>query len=186
MSGHPVAKPAFPAATRLSLLLGAATIALGACAQPAPPPPPASEGFSAGVTFDAKDDGANLDVPLYPGATPYKERGEDKSSVRMDLWGGLFGMQLAAGKFQSGDDADRVARFYRKALARYGTLLDCGDLQAPRGKAKDGGPLTCEDDKPEPGGQLYKVGLPKNFRVVAVKPLKDGTTRIDVARVRFR
>ena len=43
-----------------------------------------------------------------------------------------------------------------------------------------------DDDKPDAGGQLYKVGLPKNFRVVSVKPLPDGTTQISVARVRFR
>ena len=170
---------------RAALLIGAITLALGACAQPAPPPP-ASEGFSAGITVDAKADGVDLDTPLYPGAVPYKDRDEDKSSVQMSLWGGLFGMQLAAGKFQSRDEVDRVAKFYRRALSRYGTPLDCGAADAPRGKPKDGGPLTCDDDKPDAGGQLYKVGLPKNFRVVSVKPLPDGTTQISVARVRFR
>lgn len=171
--------------SRAALLVGAITLALGACAQPAPPPP-ASEGFSAGITVDAKTDGAELDTPLYPGAVPYKDRDDDKSSVQMSLWGGLFGMKLAAGKFQSRDDVDRIGRFYRRALPRYGTLLDCGAADAPRGKPKDGGALTCDDDKPDAGGQLYKVGLPKNFRVVSVKPLPDGTTQISVARVRFR
>ncbi|WP_431049857.1 hypothetical protein [Roseateles sp. L2-2] len=170
---------------RAVLLIGALTLALGACAQPAPPPP-ASEGFSAGITVDSKTDGSELDTPLYPGAVPYKDHDEDKSSVQMSLWGGLFGMQLAAGKFQSRDDVDRIGRFYRRALSRYGTPLDCGAADAPRGKPKDGGPLTCDDDKPDAGGQLYKVGLPKNFRVVSVKPLPDGSTQISVARVRFR
>ncbi|WP_431101421.1 hypothetical protein [Roseateles noduli] len=170
--------------SRAALLVGAVTLALGACAQSAPPP--AQEGFSAGVTVDAKADGVDLDTPLYPGAVPYKDRDEDKSSVQMSLWGGLFGLQLAAGKFQSKDEVDRVGRFYRRALSRYGTPLDCGAADAPRGKPKDGGPLTCDDDKPDAGGQLYKVGLPKNFRVVSVKPLPDGTTQISVARVRFR
>ncbi|WP_377158067.1 hypothetical protein ACFJIX_04540 [Roseateles sp. UC29_93] len=171
--------------SRAALLVGAVTLALGACAQSAPPPP-AQEGFSAGITVDAKADGVDLDTPLYPGAVPYKDRDEDKSSVQMSLWGGLFGLQLAAGKFQSKDEVDRVGRFYRRALSRYGTPLDCGAADAPRGKPKDGGPLTCDDDKPDAGGQLYKVGLPKNFRVVSVKPLPDGTTQISVARVRFR
>lgn len=173
---------------RNALLLSAITLALGACAQPAPPPPPPppSEGFSAGITFDAKADGVDLETPLYPGAVPYKDRDEDKSGVRMSLWGGLFGMRLAAGKFQSQDDVDRVGRFYRRALARYGTPLDCGAADAPRGKPRDGGPLTCDDDKPDAGGRLYKVGLPKDFRVVAVKPLPDGTTQISVARVSLR
>jgi hypothetical protein len=172
-------------APRAALLVVAITLALGACAQPAPPPP-ASDGFSAGITVDTKPDGSNLDTPLYPGAVPYKDGDEDKSSVQMSLWGGLFGMQLAAGKFQSRDDVDRIGRFYRRALSRYGTPLDCGAADAPRGKPKDGAPLTCDDDKPDAGGQLYKVGLPKDFRVVSVKPLPDGTTQISVARVRFR
>ncbi|WP_431264859.1 hypothetical protein ACQ859_05195 [Roseateles chitinivorans] len=170
---------------RAALLVGAVTLALGACAQPAPPPP-ASEGFGAGIRVDTRTDGAGLETPLYPGAVPYKDRDEDKSSVQMSLWGGLFGMQLTAGKFQSRDEVDRVGKFYRRALSRYGTPLDCGAADAPRGKPKDGGPLTCDDDKPDAGGQLYKVGLPKDFRVVSVKPLPDGTTQISVARVRFR
>ena len=172
--------------TRAALLIGPITLTLGACAQPAPPPPPASEGFSAGISMDARADGIDLETPLYPGAVPYKDRDDDKSSVKMSLWGGLFGMHLAAGKYQSRDEVDRVAKFYRRALSRYGTPLDCGAADAPRGKPKDGGPLTCDDDKPDAGGQLYKVGLPKNFRVVSVKPLPDGTTQISVARVRFR
>lgn len=180
-------RPQFPSAARLPLLLAAATLALGACAQPAPlPPPPASGQFSAGIQFDAKAESRDLDVPVYPGAKPYTEPGEDKSGVTLSLWGGLFGLNVSAAKFQSRDDVDAIARYYRRALARYGTLLDCGDPGAVRGKPKDGGPLTCDDDRPEPGGQLYKVGLPKNFRLVSINPLKDGTTRINIARVQIR
>ncbi|MDH0864784.1 hypothetical protein [Mitsuaria sp. GD03876] len=169
---------------RGALLLGAVTLALGACAQPASTPDIDREG--AGITFDAKADGVDLETPLYPGAVAYKERDEDKSGVKMSLWGGVFGMHLAAGKFQSRDDIERVGRFYRRALARYGTPLDCGAADAPRGKPKDGGPLTCDNDKPDTGGQLYKVGLPKDLRVVSMKPLPDGSTQISTARIRIR
>ncbi|WP_343631986.1 hypothetical protein [Roseateles sp.] len=182
------AVPALAVSVRVGLASAAMALALSACAQTAPPPPPApsSDSFSAGISFDAKAVDKDLQVPVYPGATPMIEHKDDKSGVTMSLWGGLFGMSVSAGKFQSRDDVDSVGRYYRKALTRYGTLLDCGDPQVARGKPKDGGPMTCDDDKPEPGGQLYKVGQAKNFRVVAIKPLQDGTTQIAIARVQFR
>ena len=182
------AVPTLAVSVRVGLASAAMALALGACAQTAPPPPPAasSDSFSAGISFDAKAVDKDLQVPVYPGATPLIEHKDDKSGVTMSLWGGLFGMSVSAGKFQSRDDVDSIGRYYRKALTRYGTLLDCGDPQVARGKPKDGGPMTCDDDKPEPGGQLYKVGQAKNFRVVSIKPLKDGTTQIGIARVQLR
>lgn len=184
---RPVDRP-LALSARLALAAAAAALTLGACAQSTPPPAPAPspDSYGAGISFDAKAVDKDLQVPVYPGATPLIENKDDKSGVTMSLWGGMFGMHVSAGKFQSGDDVDSVARYYRKALARYGALLDCGDPKVARGKPKDGGPMTCEDDKPEPGGQLYKVGQPKNFRVVSIKPLKDGTTQIGIARVEFR
>jgi hypothetical protein len=186
-------RPAAPvrrAVQLLSAVAAVAAVAVSACAQPAPPPPsppPSGGGFSAGITIGSMEDGSGLETPLYPGAVPYQDRPENKSGAQVNLWGGdRFGFRLAAGKFQSRDDVDRIGRFYRRALVRYGTPLDCGAPDAPRGKHKEGGPLTCEDDKPEAGGQLYKVGLPKNFRVVSVKPLPDGTTQIEVVRVSIR
>lgn len=185
-------RPAAPV-RRAVLLLGAvaavAGVAVSACAQPAPPPPPPppSGGFSAGVTIRSMEDGSGLETPLYPGAVPYRDRPENKSGAQVNLWGGdRFAFGLAAGKFQSRDDVDRIGRFYRRALVRYGTPLDCGAPDAPRGQHTEGGPLTCEGDKPEAGGQLYKVGLPKDFRLVSLKPLPDGTTQIEVVRVSIR
>lgn len=175
-------------AARLGLAALGTALALSACAQTAPPGPPASssDSYGAGISFDTQAIDKDLQVPIYPGATPLIENQDDKAGVSLGLWGGLFGMRVAAGKYQSRDDVDSIGRYYRKTLARFGTLLDCGDPKVLRGKPKDGGPMTCDDDKPDAGGQLYKVGQPKNFRVVSIKPLKDGTTQIGIARVQFR
>ncbi|UXH78968.1 hypothetical protein [Roseateles amylovorans] len=178
-----------PLSRRLLSLSVLPLLALGACAQtpPPPPPPPApASGFSAGIEVTEEVGPAQLGMPVYPGAQPQRDSAEDKSAVNLSMWGGRFGVQLAAAKYQSRDDVDRVARFYREALNRYGDLLDCGDPRAPQDKPKAGGPLTCDGDKPEAGGQLFKVGVPKNFRVVSIRRLDARTTQISLARVALR
>ncbi|MET0209445.1 MAG: hypothetical protein ABW220_10415 [Burkholderiaceae bacterium] len=174
-------------AVRVSCLL-AVSLALGACAQTPPQPEPArADGFKAGLSLDTEPaTSADLGVPVYPGARPLLEGEDDKASVRLSLWGGSAGFKLSAAKFQSRDGAERVSRFYRSALARYGDLLDCSAISAPRGDSKDGTVLSCGSDKVEAGAQVYKVGVPKNFRAVTVKALSDGTTQIGIARVEMR
>jgi hypothetical protein len=169
------------AATVLSL----ATLA--ACAAPAPPSAVASgQAFGAGFSVAGQVDAADLELPLYPGAQLLREGGEDKSAVHLQLWGGSLGFKLAAAKYHSPDEPEQVARFYRARLARLGTVLDCGAPDAPRGKSRDEGPLSCGNDRPAAGEQLYKVGQPRNFWVVAVKRPEQGGTQLSLVRVQLR
>lgn len=180
-SGRP-SKPGLPRLALTASLLG--VLALGACAQTPPPAPPASSGFSAGLTVTEQVSASDLGLPLYPGAQPRREGANDKPSINFDLWGNTLGIKLVVAKYQTGDDAERVARFYRQAMARQGTVLDCGDPQAPRGKNSQA--LSCENDRPEAGARLYKVGQPRSYRVVGVRPLADGQTELSLVRVETR
>jgi hypothetical protein len=96
----------------------------------------------------------------------------------MGLWGGSFGFKLAVMKMESNDAPEKIAEFYRKALAKYGTVLNCSD-PSQKGTAKDkersSNKLECEDDKPEKGGMLFKAGTKEKQHVVAIQPNGHGS-----------
>jgi hypothetical protein len=129
---------------------------------------------------------ADLDLPLYAGATVRRDAGDDGHGINLSLWGGSVGFKLAVAKYHSADAVDPVAAFYREALSRFGPVLDCS---APRTKtasaAADSKVLACSaEDKAGPGGRLYKAGTKDNQRVVNVKPAADGRgTDLELVRL---
>jgi len=53
----------------------------------------------------------------------------------MGIWGSSFGFKLAVMKMESNDAPEKIAEFYKKALAKYGTVLNCSmqrRMQTPR------------------------------------------------------
>jgi hypothetical protein len=95
----------------------------------------------------------------------------------MGLWGSTFGFKLVALKMESDDSQEKVAAFYQKALAKYGTVLNCNDSsKAPsdKDKSESSKKLTCGDDHPDPGGMLLKVGSKEKQHIVSVKPNGTG------------
>ena len=60
-----------------------------------------------------------------------------------------MGFKLAVMKMESNDSPVKLTDFYRKALARSGTILDCTEGAAGDKRNDDlSGVLTCADDKP--------------------------------------
>jgi len=90
--------------------------------------------------------------------------------------GGAFGFKLVVLKLESGDAPKKVAAFYRKALAKYGPVLDCSNPPATPAGKDHAATLTCGDDKPDPGGQLFKAGSKEKQHLVSVKP--SGSARV--------
>ena len=128
----------------------------------------AADGFKAGLEVRSDARIADIGLPAHPGAMRQLEEGDDGPGVTFGLWGGPVGFRLVVLKFASSDSVESVARFYRKALARSGPVLDCSQPE-PRAApgAKD---LRCDGDLPSSGGQLYKAGLPNRMQMVAVEP----------------
>src|SRR5258708_9017346 len=81
----------------------------------------------AGITLSKQATPKEVGLPAYPGAKLLKDEKEDSPSVQMGLWGSTFGFKLAVMKMESNDTPDKIAEFYRKALAKYGTVLECPD-----------------------------------------------------------
>jgi hypothetical protein len=131
---------------------------------------------SAGVTFSKQATPKDVGLPGYPGAKPHKDEKEDSPSVQMGLWGGSFGFKLAVMKMESNDAPEKIAEYYKKALGKYGTVLNCTD-PPQKEKDKDGSSnkLTCDDDKPEKGGLVFKAGTKEKQHVVAIQPNGAGS-----------
>ena len=79
-----------------------------------------SIGFNLGKNASAK----NVGLPIYPGARRHIDDANDSSALNMGLWGGSTGFKLSVLKMETTDAPEKVAAFYRKALAKYGTVLD--------------------------------------------------------------
>src|SRR5271154_3573122 len=137
------------------------------------------DGSEAGLVISAQATAKEAGVPLYSGATPHKDEKNDSSAANLGLWGSTFGFKLVVLKMESSDSPEKVAAFYQKALAKYGSVLNCSDPpKAPSDKDKGDSSrkLTCGDDKPDSGGMLFKAGSKEKQHLVSVKPNGTGSS----------
>lgn len=170
----------FARRTSFSLLFAVATVA--AIAAPAALAAP----FDAGLRLGAQATEKDLGLPLFPGAQVQRDDKEDKAAVRMDLWGGAFGLRMAVGKFKSPAKPEEIQAFYAKALAAHGTPLVCQGPAPQRDKPKDKGrdaPLSCDDTRAD--GLVLKVGSERNQRHVAIQR-KGEETFFQIVRIELR
>lgn len=126
--------------------------------------------FSAGINISDKATATDVGLPLYPGATPYVSEGSDSSAVKMGFNMGSIGPKLVVASYQSPDSAEKVAAFYKDALAKYGPVLDCSKpSEHEKTPTKSG--LTCDSEKSESSKDAYKfkVGKKDEQRVVAIQ-----------------
>ena len=131
-------------------------------------------GFNLGKNASAKDVG----LPIYPGARRHKDDANDSSALNMGFSGGSTGFKLFILKMDSTDAPEKVASFYRKALAKYGTVLDCSNASAATSSSDDKSAkkLTCEDEKPKPSEISLKAGTKDKQHTVGVEPNGTGST----------
>jgi hypothetical protein len=133
-----------------------------------------SIGFNLGKNASAKDVG----LPIYPGARRHIDDANDSSALNMGLWGGSAGFKLFVLKMESTDAPGKVAAFYRKALAKYGTVLDCSNASASTNSddEKTSKKLNCGDEKPKPNEISLKAGTKEKQHAVGVEPNGSGST----------
>lgn len=132
-----------------------------------------SKGFQLKVTDEAS--AADVGLPEYPGAKPYKDPGESNSGGNFGLSAGSFGVKVAAAELESSDRPEKVAAFYKKALAKYGDVLECTDGESKASTAESEDTLTCDADDPGDHDVVYKVGVKDHQRIVAIKSHGNGT-----------
>lgn len=132
-------------------------------------------------------------VPMYPGATPRKSDSDgDKHSANVNMDTPWFGLRVVAGEFETGDSPQKVLAFYRDALKKYGTVLECeggadSSVNVKEGKNNDDAdkPVSCaKNASPNSTHVELKVGTEHNQHVVGVEPLGNGS-RFGMAYVRI-
>jgi hypothetical protein len=125
--------------------------------------------FSAGVTFSEKATAADMGLKLYPGATPHIKEGNSSSSANIGAGWGSTGFNVVVASYESTDNAEKIAAFYRQALAKFGPVLDCFSPNRDEIAAKTG--LSCDSENPASSKNAfkYKVGKQSEQRIVVIQ-----------------
>jgi hypothetical protein len=94
---------------------------------------------------------SDVGLPIYPGATPDREGDpshfpgpvafNNSATAVIDVPVGRARSRVVVVKLRTPDPADRVAAFYRQALAQYGTVLDCSHPESSPNVARRRGHL---------------------------------------------
>jgi hypothetical protein len=124
-----------------------------------------------------------IGLPVYPGAELVKKKDKDNGSADVNLSFGKFQLRVKAASYRTSDTPEQVNAFYRNAMKRYGTVIQCNHDQ-PIGtptRTEDG--LTCsENDKKHdeattsPGVKVeLKAGSKQHQHIVAIEPENQGT-----------
>ncbi len=133
-----------------------------------------------------------LGLPLYPGAvlkpmSKDDDKGHGTGTADVDMSFGSFHLRVLAMGFTSTDSPDKVADFYRKALAQYSDVIECRGKQPVGKPEKTGLGLSCKDDehahvntnkanlKTDDDDTELKAGSASKQHIVSFKPSGTGT-----------
>jgi hypothetical protein len=120
---------------------------------------------------------ADVGLPAYPGATPYKESDNDSTSADLGFTFNEVHFSMKAAKYQTGDSPSQILAFYRKPLSRYGQVLECDHGKPVGTPAVTNTGLKCEQDGDNSTDHELRAGSPHQFRIVAIEPPASGSTR---------
>jgi hypothetical protein len=121
-----------------------------------------------------------IGLPEYPGAELVK-KDKDNGAADVNLSFGKFQLRVKAVKYRSSDGSDKVGAFYRKALEKYGDVLQCQSGKAVGSPTRTADGLTCDNDKENhvgvdqamSGKMELKAGSKLHQHIVAIDP--DGS-----------
>lgn len=124
-----------------------------------------------------------IGLPPYPGAELVKKKDKDNGAADVNLSFGSFQLRVKAVSYRTNDKPDDVAAFYRKALRRYGTVIECSNNKPVGQPTRTDEGLTCENDKDShvsvdddvSGKREFKAGSKQHQHIVAVDPEGSGT-----------
>jgi hypothetical protein len=132
---------------------------------------------TAGLTVSGEATAKDVGLPVYPGARLHKDApSEDTTQANLAFWTSKVGFKLVVVKYESDDAVEKVSAFYRKALGKYGHVLQCTSSDENKPEKHEGSKdLDCGDDKPEKGGVEFKAGTRERQHVVGVEPRGAGS-----------
>jgi len=137
-------------------------------------------GMSVKTNDAAVVDGMGL--PPYPGAELVK-KDKDNGAADVNLSFGNFQLRVKAASYRTSDAPEQVAAFYRKALARYGDVIQCSSNKPVGTPTRTAEGLGCDNDKENhistnndvSGKMELKAGSKVHQHIVAIDPQGAGT-----------
>jgi hypothetical protein len=123
-----------------------------------------------------------LGLPVYPGSELVKkDKNNGAADVNMSF--GSFQLRVKAAGYRTQDSPDQVTAFYRKALGRYGDVIQCQNDKPVGSPTHTAEGLTCDNEKENhisvnddmSGKMELKAGSKLHQHIVAVDPEGNGT-----------
>ena len=128
---------------------------------------------------------ADIGLPAYPGAQLANDQNGDKSAdVHMGF--GDWQLRVKVVKYRTSDSPDKVVTFYRKALGRYGDVIECQGNESVGSPAVTREGLTCNDSgkdsnvhigKDDSGGHTLKAGSKRHQHIMGIDSNDGSTTK---------
>jgi hypothetical protein len=123
-----------------------------------------------------------LGLPVYPGAELVK-KDKDNGAADVNMSFGSFQLRVKAASYRTQDGPDKVSAFYRKALGRYGDVIECQNDKPVGTPTRTDEGLTCDNDKENhitvnedmSGKMELKAGSKQHQHIVAIDPEGSGT-----------
>ena len=125
---------------------------------------------------------SSIGLPEYPGATLVK-KDKDSGSADINMSFGSFQLRVKAMSYRTSDSPEKVKEFYRNALTRYGTVIECRDNHPVGTLTHTAEGLTCDNEKEnhitvdeDISRKLeFKAGSKQHQHIVAIEPESGGT-----------
>jgi hypothetical protein len=140
--------------------------------------------FNLNVHANSHATAKDIGLPVYPGATLFKDKDSDSSSADLGLVLNSFHFNVQAVSFVTTDAPKQVLEFYRKPLAKYGQVLECNHGQPVGSLTVTKSGLTCGDHKNgattvdgSDHDMELRAGRPEQFRIVAIDGTEAGKTK---------
>jgi hypothetical protein len=89
---------------------------------------------------------ADVGLPVYPGAQLTSKNGDNDKSADIHFGFGDWQFRIKVVKYKTSDSQDQVLAFYRKALGRYGDVIQCSGRNAVGSPTVTREGLTCDED----------------------------------------
>jgi hypothetical protein len=163
----------------------------------------AAMSFCGGIASFAQDSGVNLalhanshanaaeiGLPVYPGATVYKDADNDSADLGLSFGDVHFSLIVAS--YTTSNSPAQVLAFYRKPLSRYGEVLECNHGKAVGGPAVVRGGLSCStqhvghlqvNGSADSTDHELRVGSPNKFRIVGIDESHSEATRFSLVYI---
>jgi hypothetical protein len=135
-----------------------------------------------GIHVSQNDTGAaDIGLPAYPGAHLANENGDKSADVHMGF--GEWQLRVKVVKYRTSDPEDKIVEFYRKALGRYGDVIECRGNRAVGSPTVTREGLTCDDDgknhvaNEASGGLTLKAGSKRHQHILGIDSNDGSSTK---------